>query len=51
MPAVYTSKMTQLEMQENMTFLTDQIVGVDHGCCGDSEIAPVHLYLLAFAKQ
>lgn len=50
MPALCTSKMTQLEMQEKMTSFTDQIVGVESGC-DDSEIAPAHLYLLAFAKH
>lgn len=43
MPALYTSKMIQLEMQENMTSFTDQILG-------SGEIASAHLYILAFAK-
>lgn len=50
MPGLYTSKMTQLEMQENMTSFTDQIVGLEGGG-GVSEIVPAHLYLLVFAKH
>lgn len=48
MPALYTSKMIQLEMQENMTSFTDQILGVERG---SGEIASAHLYILAFAKH
>lgn len=42
MPACHTSKMTQLEMQENMTSFADRVVKVESGG-GDSEIAPVYL--------
>lgn len=47
-PALYTSKMIQLEMQENMTSFTDQILGMERG---SGEIASAHLYILAFAKR
>lgn len=42
MPALHTSKMTQLEMQENMSSFADQIVRVEGGG-GDSEVAPAYL--------
>lgn len=52
MPALYTSKTTHLEMQENVMSFTDQIVRVGSGGgSGDSEIAPAHLYFLALAKH
>jgi len=52
MPALYTSRMMQPEMQENMTSFTDQIAGVESGGGdGDGEIAPAHFRLLAFAKH
>lgn len=44
---LYTSKMAQLKMQENMT---DRIAGVE-SVGGSSEMGPAHIYCLMFVKD